>query len=164
MWPFNRKSDDRERLRIRKAASRYMDERLLLLLIESPEGLRMSEKRINFVLVLTDEASDPVSTIREIVTLVQKHDGMIASFEGTLLTVYFGVPLPQPNQKEQRLKFVSDLSEKVRPLVAVVHGECECQVGKVGNEQRMGYTAFIPDFKGKLGKLCSLEVGQIIEV
>jgi hypothetical protein len=164
MWPFNRKDNEQEEAMIWKAFSKHIDERLIAVLLENPEGLRMSEKQINFVMVLADEASDPVSTIREIVTLVQKHEGMVASIEGTLVTVYFGVPLPQPNQKEQRLKFVIDLSEKVRPRVAVVHGECECQVGKVGNEQRMGYTAFIPDFKGKLGKLCSLEIGQIIGV
>jgi len=163
MWPFNRKESGQEWIIIRNTLSRYIDERLISVISEKPEAPRMSKKPINFAMILVNQNSRPEQSISEIVTLAQKHDGLVDSMTGTLVTVCFGIPLEQPNQKKLRLAFIGEVSEKLGPLLAVLHGECECPVGKVGNEHRMSYTAFLPDFKAKLGRLCSLEFGQIIE-
>ena len=163
MWPFNRKNAEREQIMVKRAFSKYLDQSLIPVIPEDPEGPRMSKKRINFAMILVNEDSRPEQTISEIVTLAQKHDGMVDSITGTFITVYFGVPLAQPNQKQLRSAFINELSEKLGPSLAVVHGECECAVGTVGNDHRMTYTAFLPEFKGKLGRLCSLEFGRTVE-
>ena len=148
---------------VRKAFSRYIDERVISVISENPEAPPMSKQRINFAMILVSEGLRSEQTISEIVTLAQKYKGMVDSITGTLITVYFGVPLPQPDQKELRIAFLKGLSENLGPSLAIVHGECECPVGKVGNENRMGYTAFLPDFKEKLARLSSLEFGQAVE-
>jgi hypothetical protein len=62
MWPLNRKNGEREQKLIRKAFLKYIDERLISVLLENAEGLRMSRKLINFAMILVNEASDAESS------------------------------------------------------------------------------------------------------
>jgi hypothetical protein len=162
MWPFNCKETLRKKL-INKSFSKHMDGRLLSLFNEKPDALNMIMKQINFVMILASQSSRPDQIIGEIISLVQKYTGMVDSITCIFITIYFGVPLDQSNQKELRIAFLAELSEKFGSSLAILHGECECPVGNLGNDKRMAYTAFLPEYKSKLCKLSSLEFGQILE-
>ena len=161
MWPFNRKKKDSEALE--KSFSKFMDERIVRLMLNNPEELEMKKRKINFILILVKEASDTAETIGKVVNFARKHDVMIDAITGTLISIYFGIPLDQPDQKKMRVAFVNEISESLGPSLSMVHGECECPIGNVGNENRMNYTALLPEYKSKLNKLTNLDFGQIID-
>jgi len=162
MWPFNRK--EKENLEfLENSFSKYMDERIVKLTLNNPEKLEMGKRKINFALILVKEDSSTEDKISEVVNYARKHDAMIDSITGTFITVYFGVPLDQPDQKEMRVAFINEIYENMGSSLTIVHGECECSVGNVGNENRMNYTALLPEYKSKLNKLTNLDFGQIIE-
>jgi len=89
---------------------------------------------------------------------------MIESITSTLITVYFNVPLTQPDSNQLRNDLVNRLSETFGSDISILHGTCECQVGNVGNEKRKAYTALLPHYKSKLSKLSSMEFGEIQEI
>ena len=161
MWPLNRKKDELKA--IEKSFSKFIDERIVRLMLKNPEDLEMKNRKINFAMILAKDDSSTRERISEVVSYAQKHDAMIDSITGTLITIYFGVPLDQPDQRQMRKAFVNEISEKLGPSLTIVHGECECPVGSVGNEKRLSYTALLPKYKSKLNKLTALDFGQIIE-
>ena len=161
MWSFNRKTEHSEA--IKKSFSKFMDERIVRLMLNNPEGLEMKKKKINFVMILVKEDSNTAETIGKAVNFAWKHDAMIDAITGTLISIYFGVPLDQPDQKQMRVAFVNEISESIGPSLSIIHGECECPVGNVGTENRMNYTALLTEYKSKLKKLTALDFGQIIE-
>ena len=125
--------------------------------------MELSEKYINYVLILVRDHSKQPQNIRDTVNIIQEHNGMIESITGTLITVYFNVPVEQPNSEKMRMDLVKELSEKKGRDLSIIHGACECPVGTVGNENRKAYTALLPHYKSKLSKLSSMEFGQVLE-
>jgi len=163
MWSFRRK-DKSQREIIKKSFSNYLDENLIDSILQNHGLIDLRLKYINFILILVRDDSRQSQNIREALNIIQEHHGMIESITSTLVTVYFGVPLEQPNSKELRIGLVKELSERMGPDLAFIHGACECPVGNVGNENRKAYTALIPGYKSKLSKLSTMEFGQILEI
>ena len=129
------------------------------------ETMKLDMKYLNYVLVLVREDSNQLRTIEEVVNVIQNHGGTIESITAAcLITAYFGAPIEQPNSKQVRIDLINELSEKLRTNLAIIHGECECPVGNVGNESYMNYTALFPDFKSKLSILSSLTFGHVEEI
>jgi len=131
-------------------------------MFNNPEELEMRKRKINFVMILVKEDSNIAERISVVINLAQKHDAMIDAITGILISIYFGVPLDHPDQKQKRLAFVNEISESLGPFLSIVHGECECPVGNVGNENQMNFTVLLPGYKSKLNKLTTLEFGHII--
>ncbi len=119
---------------------------------------------IDYLLILVREDSNLPRRIFKAVSIIQEFDGMIESITSTLITVYFNVPLIQPDSNQLRNDLVNRLSETVGSDISILHGTCECQVGNVGNEKRKAYTALLPDYKSKLSKLSSMEFGESQEI
>ena len=148
---------------MRNAFSKYVDERLVEIMMDNPERLKMNNRNINFAMILVKEDLNIEKIISKIVSAIQKHDAMIDSITGTIITVYFGIPFDQPDQNQMMQILLRDLSENFKSSIAILHGACECHVGTLGNENRICFTALLPDYKSKLNKLISLEFGQIIK-
>lgn len=127
-----------------------------------PEGLR--ETRLDFILMLVAEGACRSKRLGEILEFIQQGGGMIESMTGTLVTVYFGVPVVTGDPETLRLALVSALGKRFPGEIAAVHGACVCPVGLIGHPSRMSFTALLPDHRGKLARLAALEPGDLVEV
>jgi len=155
MWPFKPKNRSEERF-IEKNFSKYTDKKKVDVVFNPHENPGLNLMHVDFVLILINQDSEETTTINNVISIVNAHDGMIESITCTLITVYFGVPEKQHNKKQLRLCLVDKLTEKLGKNLSIIHGECECPVGIVGNEDRKAYTALLPDYKIKLMELSSL--------
>ena len=153
MWPI--KKD--EKSIIKKAFGKYINN-----ILNGHNDL--SEKTVQYILMFVKETDYFQETIKTIFDIVQEHDGMIESMTGSLISVLFNVPLDQPDSEKKRLLLISALSERVGSDLTIVHGQCICPVGSLGNEKRLCYTAIIQDYKSKINKLSSLAFGEIVEL
>ena len=151
MWPF-RKSEHLKSTFGKFIANGIVDE-----VLQGPGQLQ--EKQIEYVLLLLNSHE----LIGSAIEIISRHDCMIESITGTLITVLVGVPLKKPASEECRRKLVAQLSAELGVAAVVLHGGGTALVGMVGNSQRMSYTAIIPEYKAKLTKLSSAEFGEVIE-
>ncbi len=106
-----------------------MDERIDRLMLNNPEELVMRKRKINFVMILVKEDSNTAERIGEVVNFAWKHDAMIDAITGTLISIYFGVPLDQPDQKQMRVAFINEISKSL----AKVYYE---ERSKIANDQK----------------------------
>jgi hypothetical protein len=152
MWPFSKGEQ------IKSAFGKFIDKDIVEALQNEPGQLQ--EKQIEYVLLLLDSHE----LIGRAIEIISNHDSMIESITGTLITTLVGAPLENSKSEEIRRNLVKQLSAELGPNAVVLHGRDSCLVGMVGNNQRMSYTAVIPDYKMKLLRISSGEYGEVIEV
>ena len=64
------------------------------------------------------------------------------------------------NNDPVRLNAVDALIKELNESIRILHGEVKAHIGSFGNQERVSYTAFFPDFDKYLLKLASLNNGE----
>jgi hypothetical protein len=158
-----------ERRRIRKSFEKFVSPEVIRLIEKDPKkfvdiGPRISH--FQFVIILLDD-SQP-DNVPEILSRVAdatlRHRSMISNISASIVVACLGVPFPDGDSVEERVRLVNTLVSENGALIRIAHGQCNGKVGNLGCEKRFAYEAVVPGFNAILRRLLDSPSGTVIEV
>ena len=161
-----------EKLRRRKARKEFEKSvsPKVVKLIESgvaADWTPIRERRhFQFVVVQVDEArpEQTPALLEKIVDSLVNENATVSEISSSLVVGYFGIPFPESDSSESRLRLVNALLARHGAAVRIAHGQCVGWVGMLGSKDRFHWGAIIPDFSGVLKKLLESRFGSAIDL
>ena len=133
---------------------------------DSDQTTQLRSGKIEFIFVLvrdnlTADVADRVAEVIEIASKLQCHVENIVS---SLVVITLGtIPFDPHGDRKTRARVVADLVKKLKSHIKILHGCVRASYGSYGIPRRMTYGTIFPNFSNVLGKLASMEFGEITE-
>lgn len=156
-----------ERVRTRRKFNKLVPPELIAKLEKSGEPRNTIEtKHFQFVVVNIEEKEpgETPATIGKIADSFSRHRVAPWGVESSLVIGYLGVPFPQDDSAEARMKLVTALLAENGDRIRIAHGQCSGKVGNFGADRSWRYGAIIPGFTVVLKKLLDIPFGSAIEI
>ena len=157
-----------ERRRVRKTFEKYVSPKVIRAMKKDPGAFIIGPQicHFQFVIVLLDDSQpdDVPEILSRVADAIFRHRSMISNISASIVVACLGVPFPDRDSLEERVKLVNTLVGENGALVRIAHGQCNGKVGNLGCEKRFVYEAVIPGFNGILSRLLNSQAGTVIEV
>ncbi len=123
-------------------------------------------RHFQFIIVNLQEASPEVvnGLLSGVIDCLFRHNATLCFSSPTLVSGYFGVPVPEHDLPEERTAAVAELLRENGSSIRLLHGECTAPVGNFGTSPRWIYDAMLPGYTAKLKTLFDLEFGSALEL
>lgn len=157
-----------ERRELKRMFGRYVSPELVEQMLNEPSETPVpDEVLIEYVIVLLREAD--VAKLSEIIGGVVEigidHNATIGSIISTMITLQFGCPYEDYEQRRSRVELVDDLMEQMGDKIKIVHGMCiRGYCGLWGSKSKMSFGALVPGFDRALEALCATKYGEAKEL
>jgi len=188
---FRYVTEEREKLWIKSAFSRYLSKEVITKLMEDPSKLKLGGERRNLTILFADvrgftkfsESHQPEEVVTvlneclsEMVNVVLKYNGTLDKFVGDQIMAFFGAPgdtheydhplftIQTALEMQERLKELQNewLKQRKEPLkIGIGINTGDVVVGNMGSLKRMDYTV-IGDNVNLAARLCSAAEGDEI--
>ncbi|HEV2692907.1 MAG TPA: hypothetical protein VG347_08440 [Verrucomicrobiae bacterium] len=120
---------------------------------------------IEYVLVFVrgDTPDDISQRVGKVAEIAMSHDGTVHALIGALIIIAFDNLPAASLAAGKRIALVEHLSRELSSHLKIVHGAADGHYGNIGSKIRLTYSFLLPHFDAILGRLSSLEFGQIEE-
>jgi len=121
--------------------------------------------QIEFVLVFVrGDTPEMISErVGQVAAIAISRKAVVHGLVCELVVIAFGTHPAISSAVGQRAALVEQLGKELSDHVKVIHGAAAGHYGQIGSGYRMAYGFLLPHFNAILGRLSSLEFGQIEE-
>jgi hypothetical protein len=133
--------------------------------ISSDSGVRPAE--IEFVLVLVDDSdlARIPDLVRRAIEVALRYDAVVLGMDASLILLACGLFRDSDeNHQTVRRELVAALHSDMAQDAVILHGTALGMSGTIGASSRFSWTVLLPGFKKLLGRLSTMEFGEMAEV